>query len=92
MPAIQRRGLDAATILTAHAPRIAALGFVAVGRYLKSLTDAEIAEREAQAAQAAIEQAEREAAEAQKQANKESAKSKLEALGLSEDEINALIG
>ena len=56
------------------------------------LTDAEIAEREAQAAQAAIEQAEREAAEAQKQANKESAKSKLEALGLSEDEINALIG
>ena len=56
------------------------------------LTDAEIAEREAQAAQAAIEQAEREAAEAEKQANKESAKSKLEALGLSEDEINALIG
>ena len=56
------------------------------------LTDQEIAEREAQAAQAAIEQAEREAAEAQKQANKESAKSKLEALGLSEDEINALIG
>lgn len=56
------------------------------------LTDAEIAERQAQAAQAAIEQAEREAAEAEKQANKESAKSKLEALGLSEDEINALIG
>ena len=56
------------------------------------LTDAEIVEREAQAAQAAIEQAERQAAEAQKQANKESAKSKLEALGLSEDEINALIG
>jgi F0F1-type ATP synthase epsilon subunit len=56
------------------------------------LTDAEIADREAQAAQAAIEEAEREAAEAQKQANKESAKSKLKALGLSEDEINALIG
>ena len=56
------------------------------------LTDVEIAEREAQAAQAAIEQAEREAAEAQKQANKESAKSKLAALGLSADEINALIG
>ena len=56
------------------------------------LTDAEIAEREAQAAQAAIEQAEREAAEAQKQADKESAKAKLTALALSEDEINALIG
>jgi hypothetical protein len=56
------------------------------------LTDSEIAEREAQAAQAAIEQAEREAAEAQKQANKESAKAKLEALGLSEAEILALLG
>jgi hypothetical protein len=56
------------------------------------LTDSEIAEREAQAAQAAIEQAEREAAEAQKQANKESAKAKLEALGLSEAEVTALIG
>ena len=55
------------------------------------LTDAEILEREAQAAQAAIEQAEREAAEAQKQADKESAKSKLAALGLSEAEISALI-
>jgi hypothetical protein len=56
------------------------------------LTDSEIAEREAQAAQAAIEQAEREAAEAQKQANKESAKAKLEALGLSEAEVIALLG
>ena len=56
------------------------------------LTDEEIAEREAQAAQAAIEQAEREAAEAQKQANKESAKAKLEALGLTEAEILALLG
>ena len=56
------------------------------------LTDEEIAEREAMAAQAAIEQAEREAAEAEKQANKESAKTKLEALGLSEAEINALLG
>lgn len=56
------------------------------------LTDEEIAEREASAAQAAIEQAQREAIEAQRQANKESAKSKLEALGLSADEINALIG
>jgi hypothetical protein len=56
------------------------------------LTDAEIAEREASAAKYAIERAEIEAAEAQKQANKESAKAKLEALGLSEAEILALLG
>jgi multidrug resistance efflux pump len=55
------------------------------------LTEAEIAEREALAIQAAQEQAEREAAEAQRQANKESAKAKLAALGLSETEIQALI-
>jgi hypothetical protein len=55
-------------------------------------TDEEIAQREKDAAQAAIEQAEREAAEAQKQANKESAKAKLKALGLSEAEILALLG
>ena len=41
------------------------------------LTDAEIAEREAQAAQAAIEQAEREAAEAALEALKVSARAKL---------------
>jgi membrane protein involved in colicin uptake len=55
------------------------------------LTAEEIAEREAMAIQAAQEQAEREAAEAQRQANKESAKAKLSALGLSETEIQALI-
>lgn len=55
------------------------------------LTDEEIVEREAQAAQAAIEQAQREQEEAERLSNKESAKAKLAALGLSEAEINALI-
>ena len=59
---------------------------------LLPLTDEEIAKREAMTAQVAIAQAEMEAAEAQKQANKESAKAKLEALGLSEAEILALLG
>jgi len=56
------------------------------------LTADEIAQREADAAQAAQEQAEREAAEAQRQANKESAKAKLAALGLSDEEVAALLG
>lgn len=56
------------------------------------LTGDEIAEREALAIQAAQEQAEREAAEAQRQANKESAKAKLAALGLSDEEVAALLG
>ena len=56
------------------------------------LTADEIAEREALALQAAQEQAEREAAEAQRQANKESAKAKLAALGLSDEEVAALLG
>jgi len=56
------------------------------------LTAEEIAQREADAAQAAQEQAEREAAEAQRQANKESAKAKLSALGLSDEEVAALLG
>lgn len=56
------------------------------------LTAEEIAEREALAIQAAQEQAEREAAEAEKQANKESAKAKLAALGLSDEEVAALLG
>lgn len=56
------------------------------------LTAEEIAQREADAAQAAIEQAAREA-EAQAKADaKESAKAKLAALGLSDDEVAALIG
>ena len=56
------------------------------------LTAEEIAQREADAAKAAQEQAEREAAEAQRQANKESAKAKLAALGLSDEEVAALLG
>jgi hypothetical protein len=56
------------------------------------LTDEEIAQREAEAAQAALELAQREQEELEKQQNKESAKSKLSALGLTEDEITALLG
>jgi membrane protein involved in colicin uptake len=56
------------------------------------LTAEEIAQREVDAAKAAQEQAEREAAEAQRQANKESAKAKLSALGLSDEEVAALLG
>jgi hypothetical protein len=54
------------------------------------LTGEEIAQREADAAAYAIEQAEREAAEAAALATKESAQSKLTALGLTADEIAAL--
>jgi hypothetical protein len=56
------------------------------------LTAEEIAQREADAAKAAQEQAEREAIQAQRQANKESAKAKLAALGLSDEEVAALLG
>lgn len=56
------------------------------------LTDEEIAEREAQAIQAELEQAEREAAEAIKQTKKQSAFEKLKALGLTQDEISAILG
>lgn len=56
------------------------------------LTAEEIAQREADAIQFAKEEAEREAIEAQRQANKESAKAKLAALGLSDDEVAALLG
>jgi len=56
------------------------------------LTAEEIAELEAMALQAAQKQAEREAIEAQRQANKESAKAKLAALGLSDEEVAALLG
>lgn len=38
-----KRGLDAATVLSPYAGKIAAAGFDAVGRYLKSLTKAEVA-------------------------------------------------
>ncbi len=56
------------------------------------LTDEEIAERELMAAQAATEMAEKERLQAEKLANRESAKSKLAAFGLTEAEINALLG
>ena len=61
-------------------------------REIIPLTEDEIAEREAMAAQALADQAEREAAEQAKQAAKESAISKLTALGLDADEIAALVG
>ena len=54
------------------------------------LTGEEIAQREVDAAAFAIEQAEREAAEASALAAKESAQSKLTALGLTADEIAAI--
>ena len=54
------------------------------------LTDEEIAQREADAAAYAIEQAERDAAEAAKAAAKASAEAKLAALGLTVEEIKAL--
>jgi hypothetical protein len=54
------------------------------------LTDAEIAQREADAAAYAVEQAKREAAEAAVAEAKASAQAKLAALGLTADEIAAL--
>jgi hypothetical protein len=59
-------------------------------REIIELTDAEIAEREAMAAQAAEEQAAREATEAARLEAKASAESKLAALGLTAEEIAAL--
>ena len=54
------------------------------------LTDAEVAQREADAAAYAVEQVAREAEAAAKAAAKASAETKLAALGLSADEIAAL--
>jgi hypothetical protein len=54
------------------------------------LTDAEIAQMEADAAAFAVQQAEREAAEAAVAEAKASAQAKLAALGLTADEIAAL--
>jgi len=54
------------------------------------LTDAEIAQMEADAAEAAARKAEEEAALAAAEAAKESARAKLAALGLTSDEIAAL--
>ncbi len=54
------------------------------------LTDAEVAQREADAAAYAVEQAAKEAAATAKAATKASGEAKLAALGLSADEIAAL--
>ena len=56
------------------------------------LTEEEIAEREALAAQAEQERLERETAEQERAAAKASAIEKLAALGLSDNEITALVG
>jgi Pyruvate/2-oxoacid:ferredoxin oxidoreductase gamma subunit len=55
------------------------------------LTDEEVAQLDADRAKAEADRAEREAAEAAKAEAKASAQAKLAALGLTEDEINALI-
>jgi Holliday junction resolvasome RuvABC DNA-binding subunit len=57
----------------------------------RPLTEAELAEREAQALQAAEEQAQREAEAAQKAQDRADAIAALEGLGLTEAQINALI-
>ena len=54
------------------------------------LTDAEVAQREADAAAYAVEQAAKEAADAAKAAAKASGEAKLAALGLTAEEISAL--
>ncbi|MDB4418064.1 hypothetical protein N9262_02310 [Akkermansiaceae bacterium] len=56
------------------------------------LTDEEIAERDAQAVLAEAERVEREAIEAQKQADAQAGRDALVALGLTDAQINALLG
>ncbi len=56
------------------------------------LTDEEIAERDAMAVQAEAERVEQEAIEAQKQADAQAGRDALVALGLTEAQINALLG
>ena len=56
------------------------------------LTDEEIAERDAQAAQAELDRQAEEAAQAEQQALKDSANAKLLALGLSPEEVAAITG
>jgi len=56
------------------------------------LTDDEIQEREAQAVQAELDRQAEEAAQAEQQALKDSANSKLLALGLSPEEVAAITG
>jgi hypothetical protein len=60
-------------------------------RTIVPLTEAEVQEREAMAAQALADQAEREAAETAKAAAKASGIAKLLALGLTEAEATALV-
>jgi hypothetical protein len=56
------------------------------------LTDAEVAQMEADAAEYATRKAAEDAAKTQAEADKEAGKAKLAALGLSEAEIAALVG
>jgi len=56
------------------------------------LTDEEIAERDAQAVQAEAERVEQEAIEAQKAADAQAGRDALVTLGLTEAQINALLG
>ena len=56
------------------------------------LTKAEIAERDAMAVQAEAERVEQEATEAQKQADAQAGRDALVALGLTDAQINALLG
>ena len=56
------------------------------------LTDEEIAEREARAAEAEAERIAQEEAEAQKQADKEAGIETLKNLGLTDEQITALLG
>jgi len=55
------------------------------------LTDEEIAEREARAAEAEAEQKAQEEAEAQKQADKDAGIATLKSLGLTDEQITALL-
>ena len=56
------------------------------------LTDAEVAEREAQAVQAEAQRLAEEQAEAERQANKEAGIATLKSLGLTDAQIEALLG
>jgi hypothetical protein len=56
------------------------------------LTDEEIAERDSQAVQAEAERVEQEAIEAQKAADAQAGRDALVALGLTDAQINALLG
>ena len=59
---------------------------------IQNLNDEEISEHDALMSEAAAHEKSVDAANAIKKANRESGKSKLKALGLSDDEISALLG